>query len=104
MKVSIIGGKETITGFSLTGIKDLHVARNGEEARRALKSLLEDPDMGIILITEDLAEGARGELAKRKAGLYPILIEIPDKRGPGERDSIRELIKRTVGLDIKGRE
>ncbi len=104
MKVSVIGDRDTVTGFALTGIKDLYAVDDREDAKKALAEMMQDPDIGVILITERYALSLREDIIKwrEEKPLYPLIVEIRDKKGPIEReDPIRMLIKRAVGLDMK---
>lgn len=94
-------------GFALTGIKDLYAVSNREEAKSALSKVMQDPDMGVLIITERYAQFLRDDIKKfrEERPLYPLIVEIQDKKGPMEReDPIRILIKRAVGLDIEASE
>ncbi|UCE37196.1 MAG: V-type ATP synthase subunit F [Thermoplasmata archaeon] len=104
MKISVIADKDTTMGFALTGIKDLYAVGNREEAKTALAEVMQDPDMGVLIITERYAHSLREDIQRfrEERPLYPLIVEVQDKRGPMEKeDPIRILIKRAVGLDIE---
>ncbi len=103
MKVSVIGDKDTVMGFALTGIKDLYVVEDGEEAKQALSELMQNPDIGLVIITERYAHSLKENIRRwrEEKPLYPLIIEIQDKSGKMDReDPIRMLIKRAVGIDV----
>lgn len=107
MKIAIIGDRDTVMGFALTGIKDLYTVSNREEAKTALSEVMQNPDMGVLIITERYAHSLRDDIKRLRedAPLYPLIVEIQDKKGRIEReDPIRALIKRAVGLDIEASE
>lgn len=107
MKVSVIADRETVNGFALTGIKDLYAVDNREEAKNALADVMQDPDMGVVIITERYALYLHDDIRRwrEEKPLYPLIVEVQDKKGKIEReDPIRMLIKRAVGLDIKASE
>jgi vacuolar-type H+-ATPase subunit F/Vma7 len=54
MKILVIGHPEAVLGFSLVGVHG-QTATSAEEAHQALDSALASPDVGIILVTEDIA-------------------------------------------------
>jgi len=60
-------------------------------------------DIGILIITVRIAETIRTHIEREKIfkPLYPIVVEIPDKKGlpEGADDPIRKLIKRTTGVE-----
>ncbi len=64
--------------------------------------------VAIIIINERLAAEAKNrekirEINSKKRSVIPIIIEVPDKKGPLEKevDEIGELIKRAVGVAVK---
>lgn len=107
MKVSVIADRETVNGFALAGIKDLYAVDNREEAKNALAEVMQDSDMGVVIITERYALYLHDDIRRwrEEKPLYPLIVEVQDKKGRIEReDPIRMLIKRAVGLDIKASE
>jgi V/A-type H+-transporting ATPase subunit F len=107
LKIAVIADRDTALGFALTGIKDLYAVDNREEAKSALTSVMQNSDIGVVIITERYAHSLRGDIARwrEERPLYPLLVEVSDKKGKMSReDPIRILIKRAVGLDIKASE
>jgi V/A-type H+-transporting ATPase subunit F len=107
LKVSVIADRETVNGFALTGIKDLYAVDNREEAKNALADVMQDSDMGVVIITERYALYLHDDIRRwrEEKPLYPLIVEVQDRKGRIEReDPIRVLIKRAVGLDIKASE
>ncbi|UCG70458.1 MAG: V-type ATP synthase subunit F [Thermoplasmata archaeon] len=107
MKVSVIADRDIVTGFALTGIKDLYAVDNREEAKNALEEVMKNPDMGVVIITERYALYLQEDIRRwrEEKPLYPLIVEIQDKKGKVDReDPIRLLIKRAVGLDISASE
>jgi V/A-type H+-transporting ATPase subunit F len=107
LKISVIGDRDTVTGFALTGIKDLYTVTDKEEAKTALAELMQNPEIGVIIITERFSQLLQTDIGRwrEEKPLYPLIVEIQDKKGKISReDPIRLLIKRAVGLDIKASE
>lgn len=103
MEIIVVGDSDTITGFGLAGIKRTF---SESEAVSSLKDLSDDERTGIILITEKLAEKNKDlieDIIKKRKGVRPIIVEIPDNSGPLERESdpIKELIRKAVGVEIE---
>jgi len=123
--IAVIGDPETATGFRLAGVTAVFECSagagagagagsdGGEEVARVLERLARDGGEGngglrIIVITERLAAETKArekikEINARKKGVIPIIIEVPDKKGPlaKEIDEIGWLIKRAVGVAVK---
>jgi len=106
MEIALIGDRHTVYGFRLAGIRKTFAMEDmgHEDMRGIVKGLFED-NIGIILVTETVAEeiGNILEEAHRfRRGVAPVIVEIPDSRGPlpEKIDPMRELIRRTVGFEI----
>ncbi|WP_048151040.1 V-type ATP synthase subunit F [Palaeococcus ferrophilus] len=101
MKIVLMGDRDTALGFKLAGVHEVYAfeetALETDRARNKLKELIEREDVGIILITERLAD---------RIGLpevtFPIILQIPDKFGSlfGE-EQIKEIVRRAIGVEIK---
>ena len=101
MKLLVIGSQDAVWGFSLAGVRGRIVA-TAEELNRALGEALEDKEVGIILVTEDVAN-----LAHRRVDdvmirtTVPLVVEIPGPEGPSpDRPPLSEIIRRTIGIRI----
>ncbi len=82
MKVLVIGDKLTCMAFALGGIATMPVSGR-EDTRTALETALARPDVGLILITEKMADMARELVDEAVFRIYrPLLLEIPDTEGP----------------------
>lgn len=103
MKIGVVGDFDTVTGFRLAGVKETYDVEEPEAAVETLKKLMKE-DIGVIIITERLADQIRDETEELIEGkTLPIIVEIPDKKGPieGKADPIMALIKKAVGVEIK---
>ncbi|UCF73503.1 MAG: V-type ATP synthase subunit F [Deltaproteobacteria bacterium] len=105
MEIALIGDRHTVYGFRLAGIRRTLLMEDirQEDVRGILKGLF-DEGIGIILVTEKVAEQIRSileEVSRFRKGIMPIVVEIPDSSGPMVKkiDSMRKLIKRTVGFE-----
>ncbi len=101
MKIMVIGHPEAVLGFSLAGVSG-KAATNAAEVNQALDAALATPDVGIILVTEDVA----GLIAPRMDELkmhstVPLVVEIPPPGGsPPGKESLNEMVKRAIGIKI----
>jgi V/A-type H+-transporting ATPase subunit F len=92
---------DTITGLRLAGIKGV-VVHERAEVIEALEKAVEDNDIGIIIMTELLAEMLQDEVKEiRLDATKPIITIIPDRHGERRRpDYITNYIKESIGLKI----
>jgi len=107
--IAVIGDRETAIGFRLAGVQAVYeVPRDENETLNLLDKLVSEDGTAIIIINERLAaeERVRDKIRainENKRGVTPIIVEIPDKRGPMEQkvSEIERLIKRAVGVALK---
>lgn len=88
-------------GFSLVGVKG-RSATNSEEVNQALDDALAAKDIGIVLVTEDVASLIETRMENLKMhSTVPLVVEIPAP-GPGRPDkpSIRDVVTRAIGVKI----
>jgi V/A-type H+-transporting ATPase subunit F len=101
MKFYVIGDRQTVLGFRLVGIEGTDVAGR-EEAVAALKATVARTDIGIILITETIAGQMRDEVEARLYGMgFPLVLEIPDLKGPSaDRPPLEDIVRKAIGITI----
>jgi len=92
---------DTLTGMRLAGIKGILVHER-KEVLAALEDACSRSDIGILLVTELLAEKVAEELKSvRLDSTKPIVTIIPDRHGERRRsDYITNYIKESIGLKI----
>ena len=101
MKVLVIGHPEAVLGFSLAGIHG-QGATNAVEANEALDAALGNPDIGIVLVTSDVAALIEPRMSRLKLrSNVPLVVEIPGPAGvPADQPSLNELVFRAIGVKI----
>jgi V/A-type H+-transporting ATPase subunit F len=101
MKYYIIGDEDSILGFGMVGVKG-SVVKNREQAEIVFHQVLEDSEIGVIIITERAADLIR-PLVNRYliTEKFPLLVEIPDREGPtAGRPGIREMVNAAIGITL----
>lgn len=101
MKISLIGDEFTVMGYRLAGIRGV-VVTNKEEAADALREATQDPDVGIVLITQRIASEIQPLVDEAKLKMAtPVVLEIPDRHGPIEgRESALDIVQRLIGIKV----
>ncbi len=101
MKLIVIGNQDTVWGFALAGVGG-QIVTTPLQMNQAIDSALADPQVGIVLITEDVADMARQRvdyLTVRSA--TPLFVEIPGPAGPRpDRPTLSEVVRQTIGVRI----
>ncbi len=101
--MGVIADGQTVVGFSLLGVKDTKIADTPEQTEICLEEFLGNPEIGVIVIMDYLAEGIRSTVSRiqNEKKAYPIIIEISGKERSVEReDSISRLVRRAVGVTL----
>ncbi len=81
MKMWVIADRDTALAFNLAGISGF-TARNAAEVADILQGI-EAREVGLVLITEKLADTSRRLLdTLRLLPQAPLILEIPDLSGP----------------------
>lgn len=101
MKYFVIGDEDTVLGFGLSGVQG-KIVQNSEEASRVFHDVLKQSEIGIIIITEKIADMIRAEVdAFMFSEQFPLLVEIPDRNGHmPERPALRELAAKAIGIKL----
>lgn len=101
MQYYIIGDEDAVLGLGMVGVRG-SIVRNPEEATKAFQSALENKEIGIIIITEKIAELIRTTVDKYLFTVrFPLIVEIPDRTGPvSGRLGIREMVNAAIGIKL----
>lgn len=101
MKYYVIGDDDAALGFGMVGVQG-RAASSEAEAAAAFDGAIADPDVGIIIVTERVADLIRPRVDRYLfAETFPLIVEIPDRRGPMEgRLGIREMVNKAIGINL----
>ncbi len=92
---------DTQKGMRLAGIEGV-VVHGYEEVMREMDACMADGNLGIVLITERLAEIIPERLDKfKRTGHLPLIVVIPDRHGTKRSpDSITRYVRDAIGVKI----
>ena len=101
MKLLVIGNQDAVWGFALAGVRG-QIVTTKDELTHALDLTLADEEIGIVLVTEDVANLARERVdVLMTRSTTPLVVEIPGPEGPSpDRPPLSEVIRRTIGVKI----
>ncbi|MEM2142629.1 MAG: V-type ATP synthase subunit F [Candidatus Thorarchaeota archaeon] len=101
-RIAVIGDRETVIGFRMAGVAETSVPTSSEDARRRLLNYSRDPSIGLIMITESMAQGLEDTILELSKAPLPVILVIPQSMGPksAHEKVLRELVRRAVGVDI----
>jgi len=102
-KIALLGDRETATYFRVSGLRKSRYVKDRAEAEKAFGKFLSDDSISLILVAEPVMEWIEPLVARHRRE-YPLVVSIPTKKGPKTTvDSLAQLIKRTVGIELKVR-
>lgn len=92
---------DTLTGMRLAGVDGV-VVHERQELKTAIESAMNDPIVGIILLTEKFGREFPDLINEIKLErTMPLLIEIPDRHGTGrKKDFITAYVNEAIGLKL----
>jgi len=98
MEIAVIGNGEFIVGFRLAGIRKTVIAEEEESLKAAIQKAMEDPEVGILVLdTADLGRMPVRLRTTLENSIRPTVVAIGGEEGG---ISLREKIKRSVGVDL----
>ena len=92
---------DSLVGLRLAGIEG-RVARGPEESKSAIEAALEDPEVGILVLTEKVAENVPDLVqALRERGELPLVVEVPDRHGMHRAaDFLTAYVRDAIGVNL----
>jgi V/A-type H+/Na+-transporting ATPase subunit F len=99
MELAAIGKSEFVTGFRLAGIRKIYETNDAKAVESAVRSVLEDKTVGIIVMHNDDISNLPEILMKNlNESVQPTVVALGGS-GAGSM-SLREKIKQAVGVDL----
>jgi V/A-type H+-transporting ATPase subunit F len=101
MKILVIGNQEAVLGFSLTGVQG-QVVVTMQETNQALDSALSNSEVGIVLVTQDLAKLIQPRMDQLQLrSTIPLVVEIPGPEGVSpDQPTLSDVVLRAIGVKI----
>ena len=98
MKILALGTRAFVSGFMLSGVNGVEVS-NSSDALKQIQSLVTDKEIGLILISNDMAEPIYDEITDiRSQHPVPLIYQIPTPGSKTEEVDYRELIKKVLKM------
>jgi V/A-type H+-transporting ATPase subunit F len=100
-KIALISDRATSTYFKVTGISNSYAVKDREDAEKAFRRIHSDETISLVMVTEPVFEWLLPVMERMKKE-FPLVVSIPPKSGSKtQADALAQLIKRTVGIDLK---
>ncbi len=103
-KVIVIGKHAAILPFRSVGVEPLDI-ETVDDAKQALRRVREDGEETLVLIPENLALDCRNEIALLRQGVNAVVLTLPAMEGEVgvQREQVRQLVARSLGVDLMGK-
>lgn len=101
MRYHVIGDEDTVLGFRYAGVPGDTVG-SADAAREALQRVLRQRDVGILILTDTVADQVRDEVNRVRFDFeLPLVVEVPGPGGPSpRRKDLLALIREAVGIKV----
>lgn len=93
-----VGRRSFVAGFELAGIGGVEVG-SATDALKAITRLIKEREMGLILVSDDVAKPIRSQLTEiRSKQPVPLIYEVPAPGGKAEKMEYRDMLKQILGI------
>lgn len=102
-KIGVMADKETSIYFRLGGVQNTWVVNSEEEAVKTFDDIKAKQLVSLVIVTEPVFDWIKDRLGKSKKEIeLPLVVSIPTRKGgKPQTDLLADLIKRTVGVEIR---
>ena len=102
-KIGVIADKETAIYFKLGGVKNSWVVKSEDEAVKTFEDIKSKQTVSLVIVTDTVFDWIKDKVGQGKKEIeLPLVVSIPTRRGGKPQvDLLAELIKRTVGVEIR---
>jgi V/A-type H+/Na+-transporting ATPase subunit F len=98
LKVVAVGGKAFVTGFALSGVSGEHVS-SPDEALAKVEGLVRDPQVGLIMVSDEVSKSLGPRLTAIKAQrATPLIYEVPGPGSKKEKVDYRVMLRSILGV------
>jgi len=110
LDIAAIGDKDMVSGLRLAGVSRYFMIKGnhdtGEDVRKALSELIDEPNIGVVVILEDYVEYVKDLVAhvRERRKVTPVIIEAPSKFGTKYKDIVgyyKTFIKASIGFEVE---
>jgi V/A-type H+/Na+-transporting ATPase subunit F len=104
-KIGIMADKETATYFRLGGIENSWIVSSADEAVKTFEDIKNKHTVSLVIVTDPVFDWIKDHVGKGKKEIeLPLVVSVPTRKGGSGRpqvDLLADLIKRTVGVEIR---
>ena len=96
MEIAVVGNDDFATGFALAGARYIFTSETNLDEK--IEEALKHNEIGVLVMEEEQFQSLNLKTRKNLEKLVkPVIVLISEK---GKETDIRELIKRSLGVDL----
>ena len=92
-----MGSKSFVTSFQLAGIPGI-ISETPKKALDEIKKLTIDPDVGLVLVSDDVTESISDELTALRATKSTLVFALPSVGSEKSEVDYRLMLKKILGV------
>jgi len=97
VKIFTVGSKSFVTSFQLAGVSGI-VSETPEKALDEIRTLTDDSDVGLILVSDDITESINDELTTLRAEKDTLVFALPAAGSEKSEVDYRVMLKKILGV------
>ena len=97
MKIVTVGSRVFVTSSQLAGIQGI-IAETPEKALEQIKTLTEDSEVGLVLISDDISEPINDQLTALRAEKSTLVFSLPSPGSEKAEVDYRAMLKKILGV------
>jgi vacuolar-type H+-ATPase subunit F/Vma7 len=101
MKFYVLADEDIVMGFAYAGIEG-EIVKRPEDSLEAFEKAIKITDLGILIVTEQIADTIHDRLLEwQLESSYPLIVEIPSmEESELKRPGLTEMVREAVGIHI----
>ncbi|PJC50364.1 MAG: ATPase [Nitrosopumilales archaeon CG_4_9_14_0_2_um_filter_34_16] len=97
MKIFTVGSKSFVTSFQLAGIPG-KISEDPQKAFAEIKTLTDDSDVGLVLVSDDITESISDELTLLRSQKSTLVFSLPATGSEKTEVDYRVMLKKILGV------
>jgi len=97
VKIFTVGSKSFVTSFQLAGIPGI-ISETPQKALAQIRTLTEDADVGLVLVSDDITESINDELTSLRAQKSTLVFALPATGSEKTEVDYRLMLKKILGV------
>jgi V/A-type H+/Na+-transporting ATPase subunit F len=97
MKIFTVGSKSFVTSFQLAGIPGI-ISKTSDRALAEITKLTDDSDVGLVLVSDDIASSINDELTTLRAQKSTLVFALPAVGSEKTEVDYRVMLKKILGV------